>query len=128
MRISDLSSDVCSSDLKKCFDQSLESFHKLGTLDIAPPDSHKRIAETGQVPHSALSAHILDIIDGHSSPVPVHFLQVVRRSEEHTSELQSLMRISYAVFCLKKKNYAQYLIVILQTSNPQQHPRIPSYH
>src|SRR3546814_2982111 len=28
----------------------------------------------------------------------------VRRSEEHTSELQSLMRISYAVFCLKKKN------------------------
>src|SRR3546814_2588527 len=30
------------------------------------------------------------------------------RSEEHTSELQSLMRISYAVFCLKKKNYTQY--------------------
>src|SRR3546814_2656042 len=29
----------------------------------------------------------------------------VRRSEEHTSELQSLMRISYAVFCLKKKKY-----------------------
>src|SRR3546814_5386701 len=31
-------------------------------------------------------------------------VQVVERSEEHTSELQSLMRISYAVFCLKKKN------------------------
>src|SRR3546814_5357911 len=30
-----------------------------------------------------------------------------RRSEEHTSELQSLMRISYAVFCLKKKNIQQ---------------------
>src|SRR3546814_3440525 len=30
--------------------------------------------------------------------------QTMRRSEEHTSELQSLMRISYAVFCLKKKN------------------------
>src|SRR3546814_5150960 len=30
---------------------------------------------------------------------------IVRRSEEHTSELQSLMRISYAVFCLKKKTY-----------------------
>src|SRR3546814_3342693 len=30
------------------------------------------------------------------------------RSEEHTSELQSLMRISYAVFCLKKKNTQQY--------------------
>src|SRR3546814_1521050 len=31
-------------------------------------------------------------------------IQVLARSEEHTSELQSLMRISYAVFCLKKKN------------------------
>src|SRR3546814_9129086 len=34
----------------------------------------------------------------------VHISAVERRSEEHTSELQSLMRISYAVFCLKKKN------------------------
>src|SRR3546814_4350667 len=33
------------------------------------------------------------------------------RSEEHTSELQSLMRISYAVFCLKKKHSSGYLIV-----------------
>src|SRR3546814_3165446 len=32
-----------------------------------------------------------------------HALRVCQRSEEHTSELQSLMRISYAVFCLKKK-------------------------
>src|SRR3546814_5553681 len=34
-------------------------------------------------------------------------LPLPRRSEEHTSELQSLMRISYAVFCLKKKKYTQ---------------------
>src|SRR3546814_6350319 len=34
--------------------------------------------------------------------------QLSRRSEEHTSELQSLMRISYAVFCLKKKNIEQH--------------------
>src|SRR3546814_5893011 len=33
---------------------------------------------------------------------------VMQRSEEHTSELQSLMRISYAVFCLKKKNHKTY--------------------
>src|SRR3546814_8059517 len=33
------------------------------------------------------------------------------RSEEHTSELQSLMRISYAVFCLNKKKCAQYIIL-----------------
>src|SRR3546814_4153898 len=36
------------------------------------------------------------------SPPPL--VRAFRRSEEHTSELQSLMRISYAVFCLKKKN------------------------
>src|SRR3546814_10841346 len=36
------------------------------------------------------------------------FADVVRRSEEHTSELQSLMRISYAVFCLKKKKLKIY--------------------
>src|SRR3546814_4280587 len=36
----------------------------------------------------------------------------VQRSEEHTSELQSLMRISYAVFCLKKKNKKQHTHII----------------
>src|SRR3546814_9566517 len=40
------------------------------------------------------------------------------RSEEHTSELQSLMRISYAVFCLKKKKYKQRIrITLTQTEN-----------
>src|SRR3546814_9018363 len=39
----------------------------------------------------------------------------VRRSEEHTSELQSLMRISYAVFCLKKKKHFQHNISNHQT-------------
>src|SRR3546814_1222838 len=38
-----------------------------------------------------------------SEPVADPFLRGANRSEEHTSELQSLMRISYAVFCLKKK-------------------------
>src|SRR3546814_5734240 len=44
---------------------------------------------------------------GKARHVPVHDLRLppigIARSEEHTSELQSLMRISYAVFCLKKK-------------------------
>src|SRR3546814_7248653 len=39
----------------------------------------------------------------YSAAVAKIFAEVLRRSEEHTSELQSLMRISYAVFCLKKK-------------------------
>src|SRR3546814_7466110 len=45
----------------------------------------------------------------HSEPArkPVRHAVVTHRSEEHTSELQSLMRISYAVFCLKKKSKTQ---------------------
>src|SRR3546814_3389154 len=38
-----------------------------------------------------------------TSPEDIHGMHAAKRSEEHTSELQSLMRISYAVFCLKKK-------------------------
>src|SRR3546814_4368111 len=44
------------------------------------------------------------------------------RSEEHTSELQSLMRISYAVFCLKKKKHKNTLrIATIQTDTPPNH-------
>src|SRR3546814_6651431 len=42
--------------------------------------------------------------DGTTYLMDVPFLVMATRSEEHTSELQSLMRISYAVFCLKKQN------------------------
>src|SRR3546814_9051942 len=42
----------------------------------------------------------LELVNDTSQPMPARF----NRSEEHTSELQSLMRISYAVFCLKKKH------------------------
>src|SRR3546814_1220334 len=45
---------------------------------------------------------VVDFHAGYSSGIPT-FDVVAVRSEEHTSELQSLMRISYAVFCLKKK-------------------------
>src|SRR3546814_2227699 len=41
---------------------------------------------------------------GHEAAPCIWRLKFLLRSEEHTSELQSLMRISYAVFCLKKKN------------------------
>src|SRR3546814_3178109 len=44
------------------------------------------------------------IIPPPTDPMPQYSRQMLPRSEEHTSELQSLMRISYAVFCLKKKN------------------------
>src|SRR3546814_1508381 len=44
---------------------------------------------------------------GRAVAMDVAVMEFVERSEEHTSELQSLMRISYAVFCLKKKNRGQ---------------------
>src|SRR3546814_6862673 len=43
------------------------------------------------------------------SGLGLSLVEAVARSEEHTSELQSLMRISYAVFCLKKKNISNAL-------------------
>src|SRR3546814_2850536 len=58
---------------------------------------------TNYLGHFALTAHLLPLLrKGHDPRVVT--LSSVARSEEHTSELQSLMRISYAVFCLKKKN------------------------
>src|SRR3546814_1302804 len=50
---------------------------------------------------------IPEIGEAHAACVMVIGAKLARRSEEHTSELQSLMRISYAVFCLKKKKINQ---------------------
>src|SRR3546814_9915091 len=61
---------------------------------------------------SKISGKISPISGASSTILPVgrnrSVRSSIRRSEEHTSELQSLMRISYAVFCLKKKQYQQY--------------------
>src|SRR3546814_1074119 len=48
----------------------------------------------------ALEVAVVPALEG-----PARDAQLLQRSEEHTSELQSLMRISYAVFCLKKKKH-----------------------
>src|SRR3546814_8290805 len=59
------------------------------------------------------------LIVGHSNTVPAIVADDQHhRSEEHTSELQSLMRISYAVFCLKKKNNTE------TTKKPSEHQRL----
>src|SRR3546814_4671762 len=57
------------------------------------------------VPTAAWATVVASGLDRHRrvDEVPVCAVLYKRRSEEHTSELQSLMRISYAVFCLKKK-------------------------
>src|SRR3546814_3623527 len=89
MRISDWSSDVCSSDLRS---QSARSGPSGGDeRSLAMPASACAIS----IPHWRALAR-----NRSSSELRGRNM---RRSEEHTSELQSLMRISYAVFCLKKK-------------------------
>src|SRR3546814_3622807 len=106
MLISDWSSDVCSSDLEIAF--QLAPF---GNGAVCPgwPQQHFAAVE--------IHLYVGNADAGAASDAPRH-LPVERfgalrrggaknrlcRSEEHTSELQSLMRISYAVFCLKKKN------------------------
>src|SRR3546814_5915345 len=52
----------------------------------------------------ALEAEGIEVVDGQQALLDAREIKTPDRSEEHTSELQSLMRISYAVFCLKKKN------------------------
>src|SRR3546814_5963461 len=135
MRISDWSSDVCSSDLRPrlgpiaiCRPTWAECrsalawgcAHACGGDSRAPADDagghhHRlhsddvrfradpRIRALAVRPVRAGGDRELD----RAANRPAHDRAVARsadRSEEHTSELQSLMRISYAVFCLKKKN------------------------
>src|SRR3546814_9911787 len=105
MRISDWSSDVCSSDLLDA------------RIDARMTRTSWRPIVVGQItPRAAfIFALVLAVLSMTVLLVWVNVLTAVLtfasligyaviRSEEHTSELQSLMRISYAVFCLKKKN------------------------
>src|SRR3546814_9334167 len=67
------------------------------------PDAGEGLAERAARP-DALGQDLADAPDGRARPADRGRHTARRRSEEHTSELQSLMRISYAVFCLKKKH------------------------
>src|SRR3546814_6808330 len=109
MRISDWSSDVCSSDLDI-----------VGQCEIVVHDQYighrrdqrHRLEALDRIERQLFVQPGIDGIDGHSTHdqcIAVWLgsggdagANVAARSEEHTSELQSLMRISYAVFCLKK--------------------------
>src|SRR3546814_1814389 len=110
MRISDWSSDVCSSDLKR------SAHHRVTHLRI---DIERRTEFLRLLRRQPFIVHavdpvgmhmplehlnVVDVVREHQHPALREHHIIVERSEEHTSELQSLMRISYAVFCLKKKN------------------------
>src|SRR3546814_4135547 len=107
MRISDWSSDVCSSDLDAPYAGYVQVGRRRdgdgeinvtngGQLRISAGESvNTNTYEPGlQIARDSGSLGRVTV-DGNGS-------QIHMRSEEHTSELQSLMRISYAVFCLKK--------------------------
>src|SRR3546814_9536823 len=114
MRISDWSSDVCSSDLSgqdhparqppraiavEGFENRIDK--RLETDFPLPPPEH-RVADLAD----EVASHLFH--DGRLEPGrDTEEVKQIGRSEEHTSELQSLMRIPYAVFCLKTKNYSQ---------------------
>src|SRR3546814_3728026 len=113
MRISDWSSDVCSSDLDKfgADDIQRDGFRRqnIGVVQLADDQrtDAQRIAATdhafgGQADQRIGALHLLQRVDKAIEQGAITGRRV-QRSEEHTSELQSLMRNSYAVFCLKKK-------------------------
>src|SRR3546814_6619100 len=114
MRISDWSSDVCSSDLEYLAvldDAAFGAASQAVPPRISPSDPASRYtsAHGGRAEFCYATNYLIDV--AHAVIVDVEASTAVRqaevtaakRSEEHTSELQSLMRISYAVFCLKKK-------------------------
>src|SRR3546814_9923623 len=114
MRISDWSSDVCSSDLdigdilvSPEFDRPAAQFEL--RLKTAKPAVPGIFAETPVVLMNTGVDTDLPAPAAQQADERFEYLSLedrlfdTVRSEEHTSELQSLMRISYAVFCLKKK-------------------------
>src|SRR3546814_2027865 len=114
MRISDWSSDVCSSDLacraicmlskdKVALSHKAETSSKFYDL-VGGPVVQQQETKPWKVRISLRYQPNMPNWTNASSPNrAVHSPMKLCRSEEHTSELQSLMRISYAVFCLKKK-------------------------
>src|SRR3546814_1114928 len=68
------------------------------------PGTSSRLIQRSEVASSISEVRCISACELRSwPPLPNPITRVISRSEEHTSELQSLMRISYAVFCLKKK-------------------------
>src|SRR3546814_10095038 len=109
MRISDWSSDVCSSDLV-----TLATGAKAGPFEdrnrfvgIVIGETLARVGLNEVFGLGRQDGTIVEYDEAGGTIMDqmlVDFLAAHGRSEEHTSELQSLMRISYAVFCLTKKN------------------------
>src|SRR3546814_9631413 len=103
MRISDWSSDVCSSDLLCDVQHALLCRFQPDAEADRRPALPERIAPAPVGQQSVRRAAQGDRRERRrAAELSAGLYRSARRSEEHTSELQSLLRISYAVFCLKK--------------------------
>src|SRR3546814_1751952 len=107
MRISDWSSDVCSSDLVDAAADGLrfDVGGVQGQLQVAADAFDVGLARRAGDGDVAADAVDLQAAAGGADHADLHGDAVDVRSEEHTSELQSLMRISYDVFCWEKKTH-----------------------
>src|SRR3546814_1849719 len=99
MRISDWSSDVCSSDLQI---SGLRFIGVKGDIGLRNDAAALALIIHHREATNLIILHLLAALIDARVRSDCHQLRGHYRSEEHTSELQSLMRISYAVFCLKK--------------------------
>src|SRR3546814_5869875 len=113
MRISDWSSDVCSSDLERPTTAS-PHFNSSSAESALPPAATRTFFLPLRFARCAVGIIRWCLLWCTGIGLRPEFWLRLRRSDEHTSELQSLMRISYAVFCLKKKKY-NYIILIPTT-------------
>src|SRR3546814_2626012 len=106
MRISDWSSDVCSSDLGQVVLERADQCRRLHRGQQMAEEALLGGFEcraSGRLGLTVQRAAVAGDVGGLHGGVEVVMDDGEGRSEEHTSELQSLMRISYAVFCLTKK-------------------------
>src|SRR3546814_3839128 len=105
MRISDWSSDVCSSDLSNEDRANRENYQFPRQCPVCGSETERPVDEAVRRCTAGLSCsgQRLERLIHLASRDALNIDGFGSRSEEHTSELQSLMRISYAVFCLKKK-------------------------
>src|SRR3546814_8636100 len=139
MRISDWSSDVCSSDLwvgganpayvgeaartcgsSGCVSDLSDAWRRSSPIAAGVAPGHASSMRTYLRNRTVGGTYFFTVnlaqrrgnrlLLEHVGALRAAFRRTCLRSEEHTSELQSLMRISYAVFCLKKKNKIYYTI------------------
>src|SRR3546814_10757062 len=140
MRISDWSSDVCSSDLPKHYaatvttdelardargrwEHSMDALRQtmlvqaqvVQNVEVDSGELARLVTQSQAAVGNLQALQATNQLIALSTKQQLQTQEMVARSEEHTSELQSLMRISYAVFCLKNKNQKD-----LNTTHPTQ--------